>query len=237
LLVTKLALFLDDGELRPLPLPAGEWVSTPIPAGGFGGVPPLLQTDSGIFVWREERWDQLSDRSLHILWVADDGRIFCAVPEHAGRDGKIWELTLDGQLGIRPGPSGGVLMQGVGGSEALLLDDVGGVWHRAGSNWNRLATPHGILEQMSSLVRDAQGNLWIATEEGVYLYRNRRRWEPVGADALAPGARVNVLARTRCCSCRRPGRSFSPCRCCCSCWDTPMQSGSLHSAITGCRRH
>lgn len=143
-------------------------------------------------------------------WGMDDGLPHNYVHALAqGRDGLIWVGTWEGvarftgrgftvydrqsRLGLEL--DGVYVVQRDAGDGILFGTAYGGVYRYLRGNWEQIGEARAHRLQVTSLLHDDDGALWVGTPKNLYRIERDGRLVAAGADAGLPDTRVTSLLR------------------------------------------
>ena len=187
---------------------------TPLPLAPKGGQPSLyssggkrgawISTSAGLYKWTSAGWKQRfpSQREapdITGIVELDDGSAIASMGGGRAQLG-LWQLNPDGS-------SRHILSEGGGRVSSMDMDLRGDIFALYESNdirfyhagrWNSLAPVPAQLHRTTFITYRTNGDLWVGTERGLYLYRfSSRRWTYWRHPFPGLGNHVSEIIRTR----------------------------------------
>jgi signal transduction histidine kinase/CheY-like chemotaxis protein len=193
--------FLRDGQVEDLPGPP----SAPLGLhdAGHGA---LVSTDEGLYSWREGRWrlvvgSRQGPPGVLAASIAEDGEGIASV-EHPAELRGTWRWSA-GQPAQRdpsaPQARAVAVDAGPRGHAVVFLNN-GQAWWRSGERW-RPVVSGDLSPELTEVITTSfrkNGDLWVATESGLWLYRaSSRRWNVHAWRRGDERNQVNALFRAR----------------------------------------
>lgn len=194
LIVSPSGLFRFANEaLTPIPAPAGVDPASISRLRRTEGGHIWLAADNGTFLWTDEGWAPLLNLAVIESRTTPDGEVLFLGHE------KIWswrpaQTPIDTGWKETGNPTAiGVNRDGL----VVATDHLGHVRVRRGASWETLPSTPPELLNPRFLRFDRVGDLWVGTDQGLYLYRSLTRWETWRLGESLPENQVNAILRTR----------------------------------------